>query len=187
MSKPEILRTCTRGRQKGVSQIGRNRSKSEYSRKQGNYRKSEQSGCHRRSSAKGVRSLFFRFRDPPGGSEANFLEFCFGRIPSGNFHAKATSKKSRPPSGNFRPNTPPPNFREVPPAAFPVTRLAGRSSFYHPRGITLPDALRGNLPLRGVLRGLCGDVFEGSAGLCGVPRHFFSQGACDPWELLEPL
>ena len=43
-----------------------------------------------------------------GGSEANFLEVCFGRIPSGNFHTKATSKKSGPPSGNFRPNPPPP-------------------------------------------------------------------------------
>ena len=41
-----------------------------------------------------------------GGSEANFLEVCFGRLPSGNFHTKATSKKSRPPSGNFRPNPP---------------------------------------------------------------------------------
>ena len=41
-----------------------------------------------------------------GGSEANFLEVCFGRIPSGNFHTKATSKKSGPPSGNFRPNPP---------------------------------------------------------------------------------
>ena len=34
-----------------------------------------------------------------GGSEANFLEVCFGRIPCGNFYTKATSKKSRPPSG----------------------------------------------------------------------------------------
>ena len=41
-----------------------------------------------------------------GCSEANFLEVSFGRIPSGNFHTKATSKKSRPPSGNFRPNPP---------------------------------------------------------------------------------
>ena len=41
-----------------------------------------------------------------GGSEANFLEVCFGRIPSGNLHTKATCKKSRPPSGNFRPNPP---------------------------------------------------------------------------------
>ena len=32
-----------------------------------------------------------------GGSEANFLEVCLGRIPCGNFHTKATSKKSRPP------------------------------------------------------------------------------------------
>ena len=35
--------------------------------------------------------------------EANFLEVCFGRIPCGNFLTKAASKKSRPPSGNFRP------------------------------------------------------------------------------------
>ena len=41
-----------------------------------------------------------------GGSEANFLELCFGRFPCGNFHTKATSKKFRPPSGNFRPNPP---------------------------------------------------------------------------------
>ena len=41
-----------------------------------------------------------------GGSEVNFLEVCFGRIPSGNIHTKATSKKSRPPSGKFRPNPP---------------------------------------------------------------------------------
>ena len=41
-----------------------------------------------------------------GGSEANFLELCSGRLPYGNFHTKATSKKFRPPSGNFRPNPP---------------------------------------------------------------------------------
>ena len=41
-----------------------------------------------------------------GGSEANFLELCFGRFPYGNFHTKATSKKFRPPSGNFRQNPP---------------------------------------------------------------------------------
>ena len=41
-----------------------------------------------------------------GCSEANFLEVCFGRFPSGNFHTKATSKKSRSPSGNFRQNPP---------------------------------------------------------------------------------
>ena len=39
---------------------------------------------------------------------------------------------------------------------------------HHPRGTTLHGALRGTLPLRGVLRGLCGGLFEGSAGLCGV-------------------
>ena len=41
-----------------------------------------------------------------GGSEANLLDVCLGRIPYGNFHTKATSKKSRAPSGNFRPNPP---------------------------------------------------------------------------------
>ena len=41
-----------------------------------------------------------------GGSEANFLELCFGWFPYGNFHTKATSKKFMPPSGNFRPNPP---------------------------------------------------------------------------------
>ena len=42
-----------------------------------------------------------------GGSEANFLEVYFGRNSCGIFHTKATSKKSRPPSGNFRQNPPP--------------------------------------------------------------------------------
>ena len=41
-----------------------------------------------------------------GGSEANFLELCFGSFPYGNFHTKATSKKFSPPSGDFRPNPP---------------------------------------------------------------------------------
>ena len=41
-----------------------------------------------------------------GGSEANFWEVCFGRIPS-------TSKKSRPPPETSART--PPNFREVPP------------------------------------------------------------------------
>ena len=41
-----------------------------------------------------------------GGSEANFLELCFGRFRCGKFHTRATSKKFRPPSGNFRPNPP---------------------------------------------------------------------------------
>ena len=50
---------------------------------------------------------------------------------------------------------------------------------HHPRGTTLREALRGNLPLRGLcggllegsagsLRGFCG----GSAGFCGGPRDF---------------
>ena len=46
--------------------------------------------------------------------------------------------------------------------------LEGRN----PRGTTLSEALRGNLPLRGVLRGLCatGGLFQGSAGLCRLLR-----------------
>ena len=39
-----------------------------------------------------------------GGSEVNFLEVYFRRNPCGNFHTKATSKESRPPSRNFRQN-----------------------------------------------------------------------------------
>ena len=50
---------------------------------------------------------------------------------------------------------------------------------HHPRGTTLREALRGNSPLRG----LCGDLSEGSAGslrgfcgvsagFCGGPRDF---------------
>ena len=50
---------------------------------------------------------------------------------------------------------------------------------HRPRGTTLREALRGNLPLRG----LCGGLSEGSAGslrgfcgvsagFCGVPRDF---------------
>ena len=73
-----------------------------------------------------------------GGSEANFLELCFGWFLYGNFHTKATSKKFRPPSGNFRPNTPPPpNFREVPPGpeAVPVRRLVGKLSYILCKGL----------------------------------------------------
>ena len=39
-----------------------------------------------------ARNRFWRdFPEVMGGSEANFLEVCFGRIPYGNFHTKATS------------------------------------------------------------------------------------------------
>ena len=38
----------------------------------------------------------------------------------------------------------------------------------HPRGTTLREALRGNLPLRG----LCGGLSEGSAGVHGIFRGF---------------
>ena len=53
-----------------------------------------------------VEPLLERLLRSLGGSVANFLELCLGRIPYGNFHTKATSKKSRPPSGSFRPNPP---------------------------------------------------------------------------------
>ena len=67
-----------------------------------------------------------------GGSEANFLEVCFGRIPSGNFHTEATSKKSGPPSGNFRQN--PPELPRSPSRSF-SSHEAGRKAilFVNPR------------------------------------------------------
>ena len=49
---------------------------------------------------------------------------------------------------------------------------------HHPRGTTLREALRGNLPLTGSagsLRGSAGvslRVLRGSAGFCGGPRDF---------------
>ena len=56
----------------------------------------------------------------------------------------------------------------------------------HPRGTTLREALRGNLPLRGLCRGLSGfsqtrRVLRGLCGFCGGPRdlpRFF--GGSDP-------
>ena len=39
---------------------------------------------------------------------------------------------------------------------------------HHPRGSILPEALRGKFSLEAILRGLCGRLSEGSAGLCGV-------------------
>ena len=65
---------------------------------------------------------------------------------------------------------------------------------HHPRGTTLREALRGNLPLRG----LCGGLSEGStgslrgfcgvsAGFCGGPRDFPRVfGGSDPM-LVTPL
>ena len=48
---------------------------------------------------------------------------------------------------------------------------------HHPRGTTLREALRGNLPLRGLCGGLSEGsagvsprVLRGSAGFCGGPR-----------------
>ena len=50
---------------------------------------------------------------------------------------------------------------------------------HHPRGTTLREALRGNLPLRGFCGGLSEGsagvlwgLSEGSEGLCGGPRDF---------------
>ena len=61
---------------------------------------------------------------------------------------------------------------------FPISKVP---EGHHPRGTTLREALRGNLPLRG----LCGGLSEGSAGslrgLCGV-----SAGFCGgPWDFLR--
>ena len=63
-----------------------------------------------------------------------------------------------------------------PPLCRPLSKVP---EGHHPRGTTLREALRGNLPLRGLcrglsegsagsLRGFCGV----SAGLCGGPRDF---------------
>ena len=43
---------------------------------------------------------------------------------------------------------------------------------HHPRGTSLREALRGNLPLRG----FCGGLSKGSAGLCGVLRGSWILG-----------
>ena len=48
-----------------------------------------------------------------GGSEAIFLEACFGRLPYGNFFAKAASKKSRAPSGTSGRSQPKPRPRAI--------------------------------------------------------------------------
>ena len=60
---------------------------------------------------------------------------------------------------------------------------------HHPRGTTLREALRGdNLPLRGILRGVCAGLFEGSAGLCEIFRREWTC-ACDPrdcWSVTLP-
>ena len=45
-------------------------------------------------------------------------------------------------------------------AAIPSESLSKVPEGHHPRGTTLREALRGNLPLRG----LCGGLSEGSAG-----------------------
>ena len=56
---------------------------------------------------------------------------------------------------------------------------------HHPRGTTLREALRGNLPLGGLRGGLSQrslrGLSEGSAGLCGGPRDFSRFfGGSDP-------
>ena len=57
---------------------------------------------------------------------------------------------------------------------------------HHPRGTTVHGALRGNLPLTRVLRGLCGfcGALRGSAGVHGIFRGQWPY-FCDPAELLE--
>ena len=48
-----------------------------------------------------------------------------------------------------------------------------RVSLRDPRGTTLPEALRGNLLLKGVLGGICRGLFKGKAvGFRGSPRDF---------------
>ena len=62
-----------------------------------------------------------------GGSEANFLEDCFGRI-----HGEISTPRQLLRSLGPLPETfarTRPNFREVPPKGFPVGRLAGRLSY----------------------------------------------------------
>ena len=74
--------------------------------------------------------------------------------------------------------------RYTAPLSSRMSRTVNVNSFkvpegHHPRGTTLREALRGNLPLRGLcrglsegsagsLRGFCGV----SAGFCGGPRNF---------------
>ena len=59
-----------------------------------------------------------------GGSEADFLEVCFGRIAYGNSPTPGQLLRSLGPLLETSARTPPPprNFREVPPGAFPVSQ-----------------------------------------------------------------
>ena len=91
-----------------------------------------------------------------GGSEANFLELCFGRIPCGNFQTKATSKKSRPPSGNFRRN--PPELPRSPSRSF-SSREAGRKTVLIYRSL---QALRARNRKKKLKKGLLGGSAEKS-------------------------
>ena len=54
---------------------------------------------------------------------------------------------------------------------------------HHPRGTTLREALRGNVPLRGVLQTHSGS--EGSAGFSGVLRG--SAGISDAFKGSDPM
>ena len=75
-----------------------------------------------------------------GGSEANFLEVCLGRIPYGNFHTKATSKKSRQPSGNFRLN--PPELPRSPSRSFSSHEAGWRIQITSKKGRVGPAILK---------------------------------------------
>ena len=61
---------------------------------------------------------------------------------------------------------------ELGPVASSTTAISKVPEGHHPRGTTLHEALRGNLPLRG----LCASLSEGSAGalrgFCGVSAGF---------------
>ena len=100
-----------------------------------------------------------------GGSEANFLELCFGRFPYGNFNTKATSKKFRSPSGNFCPN--PPKLPRSPSMSF-SSREAGWK-------IVLPFQLVGFLHRAGPENLI---LVTGALGKFGPEQKTQNSGAC---------
>ena len=85
-----------------------------------------------------------------GGSEANFLEVCFGRLPPGNFHTKATSKKSRPPSGHFRPN--PPELPRSSPRSFSSHEAGWKIVLLVCFGLDWPEAVHNVARTRATLK-----------------------------------
>ena len=63
-----------------------------------------------------------------GGSEASFLELCFGRFCMEMSTPRQLLRSLGPLLETFVRT--PPNFREVPPGAFPVGRVVGRLSYF---------------------------------------------------------